>query len=497
MGIENEYGISSAKSTDPITLSNRLVIAYTKHIYPDLNIRWDYDLENPLRDARGFDFSRADVDASLITNEDFSIPNIVLHNGARFYVDHAHPEYSSPEVLGPRDVVCWDLAGESIMRKAQELDAIENPDDVIRIFKNNADNKGASYGTHENYMTPRKINFNKLVAGLTPHFVTRQIYCGSGRVGLGQNSEKNGFQISQRADYIETHVGLETTMRRPIINTRDEPHSDPKLNRRLHVIIGDANMSDYATLLKFGTTSLILKMLEEEFIDPSEIELLNPVSVLKEISYDIKLENLYLTNTGIKISALEVQEWYLSKAKAYVDLMGKEDETDEVMSMWEFVLEKLKSDIYSLSNKIDWISKLSILDKYMAKNNVDFADPLIKSLDIKYSEIGGSDGIAQILRKNGVLESIYNQIEIDLATTNPPIDTRAWFRGRALSKFPKEISAASWDSLIFDIDRKEPLVRIPTPNPLRGTQKEIEYTLENSQNAKELVDSIRKNIDLN
>jgi len=174
MGIENEYGITSAKNTDPVTLSNRIVLAYAKHKYPNINIRWDYDVENPLRDARGFDLSRSDADFSLLTDEDQSIPNIVLPNGARFYVDHAHPEYSSPEVLTPTEVVKWDLAGERVMQIAVSLDSKIYPQDPIRIFKNNVDNKGASYGTHENYMTKRATDFKDLVNGLTSHFVTRK-----------------------------------------------------------------------------------------------------------------------------------------------------------------------------------------------------------------------------------------------------------------------------------------------------------------------------------
>ena len=289
MGIENEYGITSAKNTDPVTLSNRIVLAYAKHKYPNINIRWDYDVENPLRDARGFDLSRSDADFSLLTDEDQSIPNVVLPNGARFYVDHAHPEYSSPEVLTPTEIVKWDLAGERVMQIAVSLDSKIYPQDPIRIFKNNVDNKGASYGTHENYITKRSTEFKKLVSGLTPHFVTRQIYCGAGRIGINQDSSKDGFQISQRADYIEAHVGLETTLRRPIINTRDEPHCDSKLHRRLHVIIGDANMSDFATILKFGSTSLILSMIEDDYVDFNEIEMERPVELIKEVSQDLNL----------------------------------------------------------------------------------------------------------------------------------------------------------------------------------------------------------------
>ena len=365
MGIENEYGITSAKNTDPVTLSNRIVLAYAKHKYPNINIRWDYDVENPLRDARGFDLSRSDADFSLLTDEDQSIPNIVLPNGARFYVDHAHPEYSSPEVITPTEVVKWDLAGERVMQIAVSLDSQIYPQDPIRIFKNNVDNKGASYGTHENYMTKRATDFKDLVNGLTSHFVTRQIYCGAGRIGINQDSSKKGFQISQRADYIEAHVGLETTLRRPIINTRDEPHCDSKINRRLHVIIGDANMSDFATILKFGSTSLILSMIENYFADFNEVEIERPIEVIKEVSQDVDLEKIYSLTNGKKMSALDIQWWYLEKANQYVKSIGIDSESKLVLEFWEEALTGLGNDKHKLSDRIDWIAKQNLITTYI------------------------------------------------------------------------------------------------------------------------------------
>ena len=492
MGLENEYGISSQKSTDPVTLSNRIVLAYARYVYPNKNIRWDYDLETPLHDERGFDLSRSEVHESLLTDEDQNIPNLVLPNGARFYVDHAHPEYSSPEVLSPLEIVKWDLAGEQIMKKACELDALIYPEDKIRIFKNNVDNKGASYGTHENYIAKRSTDFNKLISGLTPHFISRQIYCGAGRVGIGQNSEVSGFQISQRADYIEAQVGLETTLRRPIINTRDEPHADPKTYRRLHVINGDANMSDFATLLKVGVTSIIIKMIEEDFLNATDIQIINPVEVIKNISHDIKLEQVYETTNLRKVSAVDMQEWYLEKSIDFLEKWGSDKETDHVIELWEQTLNMLKNDRDSLKNKVDWIAKYELVNKYMDKNDLEIDDPLIKSLDFKYSEITSSDGIGQILKKNNLLSSFFSVAEVDDAVLNPPISTRAWLRGRVLSKYSESISAASWDSLIFDLDKDKPLVRISTANPLKGTKELTHDLIENSNTASELVDSIRE-----
>jgi proteasome accessory factor A len=497
MGLENEYGISSKLNTDPITLSNRIVFAYAKHVYPESNIRWDYDVENPLRDARGFDMSRADADPSQLTDEGQAIPNLVLPNGARFYVDHAHPEYAAPEVLNPIDITKWDLAGEQIMKVAVALDAKEFPEDKIRVFKNNVDNKGSSYGTHENYQMNRSTQFSKIVAGLTPHFITRQIFCGAGRIGIGQKSENIGYQISQRADYIEAHVGLETTMKRPIINTRDEPHADPKISRRLHVIIGDANMSDFANILKVGSTALVISMIEDEFVDFDEVDLLNPVGVVKDISHDLDMKNIYLTNSGKKFSAIDIQEWYLEKSKSYLSQIGYDDNSRQVIDFWEQALMGLRNNKDDLADRVDWIAKLALINRYKEKQNLTLNDDLIQSLDFKYSEITSDDGIAQVLRRKNFLKQYLEASEVDKAISEPPTDTRAWFRGKALSKFSKSIAAASWDSLILDIDKNQPLFRISTTDPLKGTKSLTGEIISQSDTALDLVNSIRVNPGVN
>ena len=497
MGLENEYGISSKLNTDPITLSNRIVLAYAKHVYPDSNIRWDYDVENPLRDARGFDMSRADADPSQLTDEGQAIPNLVLPNGARFYVDHAHPEYSAPEVLNPMDITKWDLAGEQIMKIAVAIDGKDYPDDQIRVFKNNVDNKGSSYGTHENYQMHRTTQFSKIVAGLTPHFITRQIFCGAGRIGIGQKSEKVGFQISQRADYIEAHVGLETTMRRPIINTRDEPHADPKISRRLHVIIGDANMSDFANILKVGSTALVISMIEDDFVDFEEVDLLNPVGVVKEISHDLDIRNIYLTNSGKKYSAIDIQEWYLEKSKLYLSQQGFDNNSRQVIDFWEQALNGLRNNKEELASRIDWIAKLALINRYQEKDGLTLNDDVIKSIDFKYSEITSDEGIAQVLRRSNFLKTYVDSSEVNKAISEPPTDTRAWFRGQATSKFSKSVAAASWDSLIFDIDKSEPLFRISTTDPLKGTKALTGEMVIQADTALDLVNSIRENPSVN
>src|SRR5436305_2144377 len=243
--------------------SSQIVNAYATAMHRARRARWDFEEENPLRDARGFDLARELADASQLTDEDSGLANVILTNGARLYVDHAHPEYSTPEVTNPRDAVIWDKAGERVMVAAAEHAAKIPGAGAIQLYKNNTDNKGVSYGTHENYLMRRQTPFADIVRHLTPFFVSRQVVVGAGRVGIGQDGRQHGFQLSQRADFFEVEVGLETTLKRPIINTRDEPHADPERYRRLHVIIGDANLSEVSTYLKVGTTALVLSMIEE------------------------------------------------------------------------------------------------------------------------------------------------------------------------------------------------------------------------------------------
>jgi proteasome accessory factor A len=374
---------------------------------------------------------------------------------------------------------------------------MDYPDDKIRVFKNNVDNKGSSYGTHENYQMNRSTQFSKIVAGLTPHFITRQIFCGAGRIGIGQKSENIGYQISQRADYIEAHVGLETTMKRPIINTRDEPHADPKISRRLHVIIGDANMSDFANILKVGSTALVISMIEDGFVDFDEVDLLNPVGVVKDISHDLDMKNIYLTNSGKKFSAIDIQEWYLEKSKLYLSQIGYDNNSRQVIDFWEQAVSGLKNNKEDLADRVDWIAKLALINRYQEKEILSLKDDLIQSLDFKYSEITSDDGIAQVLRRKNFLKQYLEASEVDKAISEPPTDTRAWFRGKALSKFSKSIAAASWDSLILDIDKNQPLFRISTTDPLKGTKSLTGEIISQSDTALDLVNSIRVNPGVN
>src|SRR6201991_1583406 len=286
MGTEIEYGISvqGQPHANPMVACSQVVNAYASATIKARRARWDFEEESPLRDARGFDMSRQVADPSQLTDEDMGLANVILTNGARLYVDHAHPEYSTPEVTTPLDIVRWDKAGELVMLDAARR-AGQLPNGVpIVLYKNNTDNKGASYGAHENYLMRRSTPFADIVRHLTPFFVSRQVVCGAGRVGKGQDGREHDFQVSQRADFFEVEVGLETTLKRPIINTRDEPHADPEKYRRLHVIIGDANLSEISTYLKVGTTALILEMIEEKALT-ADLGITDPVGELKQVSH--------------------------------------------------------------------------------------------------------------------------------------------------------------------------------------------------------------------
>ena len=292
MGTEVEYGISvqGQPLANPMVASSQVVNAYASATVKARRARWDFEEESPLRDARGFDMSRQVADPSQLTDEDLGLANVILTNGARLYVDHAHPEYSSPEVTTPLDAVLWDKAGELVMLDASRRAGQLPGGAPIVLYKNNTDNKGASYGAHENYLMRRSTPFGDIVRHLTPFFVSRQVVCGAGRVGIGQDGREHGFQLSQRADFFEVEVGLETTLKRPIINTRDEPHADPEKYRRLHVIIGDANLAEISTYLKVGTTSLVLAMIEDRFIT-TDLTVEGPVAGLRAISHDPTLQH--------------------------------------------------------------------------------------------------------------------------------------------------------------------------------------------------------------
>jgi proteasome accessory factor A len=494
MGTEVEYGISvpGQPTANPMLLSSQVVNAWAVADAPRLRrTRWDFEEESPLRDARGFDLSPSHAMDHTDLDDDAGLANVILTNGARLYVDHAHPEYSTPEVTTPLDLVLWDKAGERVMAEAARRAATIPGQPLIQLYKNNTDNKGASYGSHENYLMRRQTPFADIVKHLTPFFVTRQVFCGQGRVGIGQDGRDDGFQISQRADFFEVEVGLETTLKRPIINTRDEPHADAEKYRRLHVIIGDANLSEVATYLKAGTTSLVLAMIEDEAIG-ADLTVEEPVRTLRAISHDPSLRCLLRLRDGRRMTAVQLQMEYLSLARSYLNSrLGSDvdDQTADVMNRWESVLDRLERDPMLCVQELDWVAKLRLLEGFRARDGLGWASPRLALVDLQYSDVRPDRGLFQRLVARGSMETLVTEADVERAMTAPPVDTRAFFRGECLRRYPGHVAAASWDSVIFDVGR-ESLVRIPTMEPLRGTREHVGALLEKCDTAAELVDTI-------
>jgi proteasome accessory factor A len=496
MGTEVEYGISvpGQPAANPMVTSSQVVNAYGAR--PELarggRARWDYEEESPLRDARGFTYSGALYDpAEAMADEDLGLANVILTNGARLYVDHAHPEYSTPEVTNPRDAVLWDKAGERVMAEASRRAATVPAIGTIHLYKNNTDNKGASYGTHENYLMRRQTPFSDIVSHLTPFFVTRQIVCGAGRVGLGQDGSGPGFQLSQRADFFEVEVGLETTLKRPIINTRDEPHSDADKYRRLHVIIGDANLSEISTYLKVGTTSLVLSMIEAKALT-ADLGIADPVAELKAVSHDPSLTHLMRLRDGRRLTALDLQWAYLERARVFVDANGSDEMTEDVLTRWEGVLDRLGRDPMLCATELDWVAKLRLLEGYRERESLGWASHKLQLVDLQYADVRQEKGLYHRLVARGSMQRLLSDDEVTRAMTEPPDDTRAYFRGRCLAKYAAEVVAASWDSVIFDVGR-ESLVRVPMMEPERGTKVHVGALFDKCPSAKDLLEALTNN----
>jgi proteasome accessory factor A len=487
MGIETEFGISAPGAGDfnPVLSSSLLINTYAGYLR---RIRWDYEQESPLRDARGFE----PVQERQPVEEDLGLANVILPNGARYYVDHAHPEYSTPECASPRELVIWDKAGERILEESlRQVQEYLPPGARLAIYKNNTDGKGNSYGTHENYLVDRTIPFGRIVSGLTPFFVSRQVFTGAGKVGTeGSRSDGEGvpFQISQRTDFFEAEVGLETTLKRPIINTRDEPHADPEKYRRLHCIPGDANLSEVSTYLKVGTTAIVLKMIEDDALPDLALE--NPVAALHQISWDPTCRAAVSLRDGRHLSAIQLQWEYLDAAKAYVKEIDPTPDNGEILSRWEAILAALEEDPLSLHRELDWVAKHRLIQSYRDRDGLKWDDPKLRLVDLQYHDVRRDKGLYYRLVETGQIERLVADSEVDAAVSTPPEDTRAYFRGECIRRYPDSIVAASWDSIIFDTGR-DTLQRVPMREPLKGTREHVEELLEASEDAASLVDSLQ------
>ena len=483
LGIETEYGIiATGVDSSPVTSSSLLINSYVSRF--ESKIGWDFEAEMPMSDARGFN-----LDDVFPQDIEMNMVNTVLTNGARYYVDHAHPEVSTPECRTASEAVLFDRAGEEIVRQSMLAAKRVLPDGAELVaYKNNSDGKGNSYGCHENYLLSRSVPFGEMAALITTHFVTRQIFCGAGKVGSefeGMPNNSVPFQLSQRADFFEEEIGLETTLKRPIVNTRDEPHCDPTKYRRLHVIVGDANMSEVATFLKLGATAILLSMIEDEQFE-DDLVLATPVSAIRQVSHDPTLKQKILLDSGKTYTALNLQEILCERAEKYADRFGLESVGEEdgklILSRWREALEGLRQDPSTMSHVIDWVAKKRIVDGIAERYDLRANDPRLKAIDLQYHDMRTEKCLA--LRAG--LETMTNPEDVLRATTTPPETTRAYFRGMCLQKWPADVVAANWDSVVFDIGR-DPLRRLPMMEPLRGTRELTERLFAQSSTPAELV----------
>jgi proteasome accessory factor A len=456
-GLENEYGLISSSVAGGVNLSVESALGYL--------------FEKVVSRQRG-------------TND-------FLRNGARLYQDTGcHPEYATPECDNPFDLTLHDKAGERIIeellltaeRKLRETGI----DCDIFIFKNNTDSVGNTYGCHENYLVERAINFHKLAEQIIPFLVTRQIFAGAGKVlrtRLG-----NHYYISQRAQHIYQEISGATTSSRGIINTRDEPHADEEKYRRLHVIVGDSNMSEVTTYLKVGTTAIVLALVEDGVIR-KDLVLEDPVRAIKEISHDTTCRRKVRLKRGKEFSAIELQREYLELALDYYATAEVPPQVSDLLERWQAVLDRLSEDPRQCARELDWVIKKELVASYMAKKGIGFDDQRIRMLDLQYHDLRKDKGLYYRLERDGYVERIVTDAEIREAMVSPPTDTRAYFRGTCLRKFPDHVYGASWTSIILDTGEAT-VKKLPMTEPGRGTRKLVGEILDRSVSVAELLERL-------
>ena len=453
-GIETEIGISRDQDEDLDVVAESIALVRSV-VEPGVLMRWDYDSEDPHADMRGFRVPelRQDTDEANYQEQDTQRElsyveiksDLVLGNGARFYNDHAHPEYCTPECRTLAEIVAQDRAGERIlMACAEQLSAQRG--DTIRLYKNNTDFRGHSYGCHENYLIARSLPWGFLAQGVQAYLVTRQIFAGAGKFAIEEEDRfvEPAFQLAQRSDFFSELQSVDTMQRRPLVNTRDEPHANPKLYRRFHVIIGDANMSPFATRLKVGVTTLVLEALMR---DPRRgwPRLAEPLAALPAISRDPKFRWELRLEGNHPSTALEVQREYLRAVKQLCDLSSPEKAA--VAADWEQVLEDLETDFMRCRNRLDWVAKYALVRDFQAAQNLPDDSPWLQSLDLEYHRLDLSEGLYYGLEQSGQMLGVPDEATVQWAMCEPPVSTRAYVRGKCVQKFADAVEAAQWDHI--------------------------------------------------
>ncbi len=507
VGIEQEYAIKTtgSPSLGPFDASCLLVNTYARHAGVGQDATrplWDYGHETPYTDIRGPLFSKK-ASRSILSDRENRLINAALPNGARLYTDHAHPEYATPECRSAIEVVACDKAGEQILCRSMAWARRSAPEIGITLFKNNSDHMGHSYGCHENYLMDAKAHDNCLVghpekalALLIPFLVTRQIYAGAGKVG---NERKNApaadFQLAQRAEFIETLFGLETMYSRSLINTRAEHHADALRFRRLHLILGDANMCEFAGFLKIGATQIILQMLEQQW-EIKDLTLADPVRAMQQIAVDAN--TAIALQDGRRLSALQIQHILHEQA---VSFEGEKDtepipESNRILDCWQTALEGLEKlrisdeweildDPLQLSRRLDWVLKLWMIDRFRREKKCLWDDSRLRVLDLQYHNIDPQQGIFYRLQQQGLTERLLSDDQIHGFVENAPGGTRAFFRSQCLKKFSREIFMINWEVVGFDhgdVHRMVPLL-----NPSKGTREQFGELFANVSDSREFI----------
>ena len=482
VGTETEFGIAArnAEPLDPVAHSLQLIGHYPA--VPSPQAIWDYENENPLLDARGFE---VEGERERPGPEYNRLLNKLLSNGGRLYVDGAHPEYSTPECTNPRELVAYERAGERMMAECLTASARSSGKGQAMVYKNNTDGKGNSYGYHENYLVSRSVPFDRLAQVLLPFLVTRQIYAGAGKVGAENQTSPIDYQISQRADFFECLVDLNTMVKRPIINTRDEPHADPAKYRRLHIIVGDANMAELSTYLKIGTTAIIVDMIEAGGEFPN-LELEDPVRAIKDVSRDLDMKATLKLADGRVTSAIGAQHAYLKAAMDFYACHELSQITKDILVRWEEVLDRLEQDPMQLVRELDWVAKRHMIRSYMERKGCEWNDSRVALMDLQYHDVRPEKGLYYALERSNLIDRLLQDSEIAKAQHTAPLNTRAYFRGNCLQKFPRSVYAASWTSVLFDVGNTA-IKKIPLMEPLRGTESLTRELLEHSDSAESLL----------
>ena len=438
-GIDCEYGIlvKGKGAEEQIEYSQTLVESFSNE---GLFVGWDYRFENPRNDLRGFELKNLSIDPN---DAKFDVgrqhrssievrADRVLPNGARFYNDHGHPEYATPESFSIFELAQFDQLGEGIVRQAGQFSELD-----VTLYKNNTDYHGASYGTHESYSVPRIHTFENLYSALTPMLIVRQILTGSGKVG-SEDGDWCDFQLSQRADFFVESANAETLWRRPIFNTRDEPHADPAKWIRLHVISGDANMNPVCTALKVGLVKIALWLLEVG--EAPTWEIANPVKTFKSLSRDLTFEFRIELSKGNWTTAFQVFESYFAAAESVLELNTEAQWTIDTSRR---LLNGLQSDWDSFRKNVDWATKFHFLDKICTEESLSWRDPILQAYDLEYSNIDPEDGLFAALLEMGEIDKPSFPIE-------PVARSRAFARGIAIQNFGPNLTNVGWRGLTFD-----------------------------------------------